>query len=92
MLAQKGVRIDLEEEKPDLMAMESKLLREENRMLSRRYNQALVELQKTKHKLNELEIKIFDIRKEKDIMQINFEELIKENPLLAEGVLALNLR
>jgi hypothetical protein len=41
---------------------------------------------------NELEIKIFDIRKEKDIMQINFEELIKENPLLAEGVLALNLR
>jgi hypothetical protein len=51
-----------------------------------------VELQKTKHKLNELEIKIFDIRKEKDIMQINFEELIKENPLLAEGVLALNLR
>ncbi len=92
MLAQKGVRIDLEEEKPDLMAMESKLLREENRMLSRRYNQALVELQKTKHKLNELEIKIFDIRKEKDIMQINFEELIKENPQLAEGVLALNLR
>jgi hypothetical protein len=51
-----------------------------------------VELQKTKHKLNELEIKIFDIRKEKDIMQINFEELIKENPQLAEGVLALNLR
>lgn len=52
MLAEKGVRIDFEQEKPDLMAMESKLLRDENRMLSRRYNEALVEIQKTKHKLN----------------------------------------
>lgn len=41
-------------------------------MLNRRYNETLVELQKIKHKLNEMEIKIYDIRKEKDIMQINF--------------------
>jgi len=25
-------------------------------------------------------------------MQINFEELVKENPQLADGVIALNLR
>jgi len=52
--------------------METKLLREENRTLNRRYNECLVELQTTKHKLNELEIKIYDIRREKDLMQLEF--------------------
>lgn len=54
MLEEKGVRIDVEDQKPDLFAMESKLIREENRMLTRRYNECLVELQNTKHKLNDL--------------------------------------
>lgn len=35
---------------------------------------------------------MYDIRREKDIMQINFEELLKENPQLAEGQIALSLR
>lgn len=35
---------------------------------------------------------MYDIRREKDLMQINFEQLLKDNPLLAEGQIALNLR
>ena len=56
---------------------ECELLKDENRMLSRRYNDCLVELQKAKHRLNELEIGIYDIRREKDIMQLQFDEMIR---------------
>lgn len=68
MLEEKGIRVDFESD--DSSALESKLLREENRTLNRRYNECLVELQTTKHKLNELEIRMYDIRREKDLMQL----------------------
>lgn len=39
LLAEKGVRIELEEDQPvDLVVMEAKILKDENRMLNRRYN------------------------------------------------------
>lgn len=35
---------------------------------------------------------MYDIRREKDIMQLQFEEIIKENPQLAEGEIGTALR
>ena len=49
-------------------------------------------MQTAKHKYNELEIKMYDIRREKDMMQLTFEELMKENPKLGEGEIASSLR
>lgn len=92
MLEEKGVKMDFEDDGDDLAAAEGKKLKEENRMLTRKYNECLVELQTAKHKYNELEIKMYDIRREKDMMQLTFEELMKENPKLAEGEVASSLR
>ena len=60
--------------------------------MARRFKEADVELQATKHKINEQEIKMYEIRREKDLMQLSFEELVRENPHLAEGEAANALK
>ena len=42
MLEEKGVKMDFDDDGDDLAAAEGKKLKEENRMLTRKYNECLV--------------------------------------------------
>jgi septal ring factor EnvC (AmiA/AmiB activator) len=62
------------------MTLELKKIKDENKSLQKKLAELTAELQTEKHRLYEQEIKMYEIRREKDIMQISFEEMLKENP------------
>lgn len=93
LLAEKGVRLeDLEPLSHPQNNEELKKLREELKAAGRKLGEVSGELQVKSHKLNELEIKAYETRREKEVLQLTIEELLKENPHLAESEASLALK
>jgi Skp family chaperone for outer membrane proteins len=59
---------------------ELKKLRDEVKAVSRKLRDVSSELQVKSHRLNEVEIKACEAQREKEVLQLTIEELLKEHP------------
>lgn len=60
--------------------------------MARKLGEVSSELQVKSHRLNEVEIKAYETRREKEVLQMTIEELMREHPQLATSEASLALK
>ena len=95
MLSEKGVKIEqLGEITGNIPGNndEVKKYKDEIKILNKKLFDLSTELKTKNHKLNEIQIQLLKTRREKDILELNFDQIIKENPYLMQSEMIMSLK
>lgn len=85
MLSEKGVKIEQLGQVTGNVPVnndEIKKYRDETKVLNKKLFDVNKELQTKNHKLNEIQIELLKTKRQKDILELNFDEILKEYPAL----------